>query len=58
MQPKRIKVHPIGYIPIKKKDRADHFGQTFDKTQVVLMKNGQLRMIRHYKLYAIGGGRI
>ena len=58
MQPKRIKVHPIGYIPIKKKNRADHYGESFFKTQLVHMKNGQLRTIKHYRVLALGGGRV
>lgn len=56
MSPKRIKVHPIGFIAIKAKSRADHTGETKKYVQTVLMKNGQIRAIQHYEAGHIFGG--
>ena len=55
MRPKRIKVHPIGYkkntiIPTK-----DHTGETFDHIQTIIMADGEVRVIKHYKVHALGG---
>lgn len=56
---KRIKVHPIGFIAIKAKNRADHTGETKKYIQTVRMKNGQTRTIQHYEAgYMFGGFRI
>lgn len=49
MTPKRIKVHPIGFIAIKAKNRADHTGETKKYVQTIRMKNGQVRTIQHYE---------
>lgn len=50
-----IKAHPFGYVPVKKKNRNTHYGETLKKTQVIRMKNGQTRTIKHYTQYAFGG---
>ena len=49
------KAHPFGYTPVKKKERADHFGMTVKKIQPIRMKNGQIRTIYHYAVHALGG---
>lgn len=55
---KRIKVHPIGFIAIKAKNRADHTGETKKYLQTIRMKNGQIRTIQHYVAgYIFGGTR-
>lgn len=56
MTPKRIKIHPIGFIDIKKKNRNDHYGETKKYVQTVLMKNGQTRAIQHYEVGHMFGG--
>ena len=55
MRPKRIKVHPIGYKKRSAVSIADHYGQTIDHVQTVNMPNGQIRVIKHYKVFALGG---
>lgn len=55
---KRIKIHPIGFIAIKAKERKDHFGETKKYVQVVRMPNGQTRAIQHYEAgYMFAGTR-
>lgn len=56
MTPKRIKVHPIGYIAINAKNRVDHHGETKKYVQTIRMKNGQTRTIQHYEAGHIFGG--
>lgn len=56
MSPKRIKIHPIGFIAIKAKNRNDHKGETKKYVQIVRMKNGQIRTIQHYTSLAMFGG--
>jgi hypothetical protein len=53
---KRIKVHPIGFIAIKAKNRADHTGETKKYVQTIRMKNGQIRTIQHYEAVSMFGG--
>lgn len=59
MRSKRIKIHPVGFIAIKAKDRnQNHAGETKKYTQVIRMKNGQIRTIQHYEAgYMYGGFR-
>lgn len=55
---KRIKVHPMGYIAFKSKNRKDHKGETKKYVQTIRMKNGQVRTIQHYEAgYMFGGIR-
>lgn len=55
---KRVKVHPIGYIAVNAKNRADHTGETKKYLQTIRMKNGQIRTIQHYVAgYIFGGTR-
>lgn len=59
MTPKRIKVHPIGYIAVKAKSRDNHHGETKKYMQVIRMSNGQIRTIQHYEAgHMFGGIRI
>ena len=53
---KRIKIHPIGFVAIKAKNRADHKGETKKYVQTICMKNGQIRTIQHYKAGHMFGG--
>lgn len=55
MTPKRIKIHPIGFIAIKAKGRNDHKGETKKYVQTIRMKNGQTRTIQHYEAGHIFG---
>ena len=45
-----VKAHPFGYVGIKKAkaDRNFHFGEQKKRTQIILMKSGQIRTIQHY----------
>ena len=52
---KRIKVHPIGYKEPSVRHTASHKGETIDHVQTIRMSNGQIRVIRHYKVHALGG---
>lgn len=56
----RVKVHPIGYVPIKNKlrDLHKHFGESLLYVQTIRMANGQTRTIKHYQQLAIGGSRV
>ena len=53
---KRIKVHPMDYIAPKSKNRKDHRGESLHHIQIVHMRNGQIRVIKHYMQHLIGGG--
>lgn len=55
MRPKRIKVHPIGYKAPSVRHTAEHKGETIDYVQTIRMSNGQIRVIPHFKVYALGG---
>lgn len=59
MRPKRIKVHPVGFVAIKAKSRnQSHTGEARKYIQVIRMKNGQVRTIQHYEAgYTYGGVR-
>jgi len=55
MRPKRIKVHPIGWQKPFVRHTAENKGETIDYVQTIRMSNGQIRVIPHYKVYALGG---
>ena len=55
MKPKRIKVHPIGYKHNTTRSAKDHTGETFDHAQTIIMADGEVRVIKHYKVHALGG---
>lgn len=55
MTQKRIKVHPIGYKAPSVRHTAEHKGETIDYVQTIRMSNGQIRVIPHFKVYALGG---
>ena len=59
MRPKRIRIHPVGFVAIKAKDRnQNHTGETKKYVQTIRMKNGQIRAIQHYVAgYIFGGTR-
>lgn len=57
------KAHPFNYIPVKNKKSIRHDsmmfrGESLDHIQVVRMKNGQTRTIKHYVGHLTGGSRI
>lgn len=55
MRPRKIKVHPINYVPKKSKLPIDHKHETLDYVQTVHMANGQTRAIKHYVIHQPGG---
>lgn len=52
-----IKAHFPGYVPVAKKQKSSHFGESFKHVQVIKMKNGQTRVIKHYQGVTIGGSK-
>ena len=54
----RIKIHPIGYKKVQTPHAKDHTGETLDYVQTIKMANGQIRTIKHYKIFAIGGALV